>query len=94
LNRMFPNRWIGRDSNIAWPARSPDVTPLDYSFWGTLKNEVHPEPLTTAEDMRECITSACAAITGKTLEKDLRSLIIRLRKCIDCNGQYFEHRLK
>uniref|UniRef100_A0A914Z2X2 Transposase n=1 Tax=Panagrolaimus superbus TaxID=310955 RepID=A0A914Z2X2_9BILA len=35
LDATFPNRWIGRDSPImAWPPRSPDLTPMDYFFWG------------------------------------------------------------
>ena len=28
--------WIGRGGKIAWPPRSPDVTPLDFSVWGIL----------------------------------------------------------
>jgi len=27
LNEIFPNRWIG-----CWPARSPDITPLDFFY--------------------------------------------------------------
>ena len=34
LNNSFPQRWIGRDGPIAWPPRSPDLTPLDFFFWG------------------------------------------------------------
>lgn len=30
LNEQFPNRWIGRGGEINWPARSPDMTPLDF----------------------------------------------------------------
>lgn len=30
LNSTFPNRWIGRRGAIEWPARSPDLTPLDF----------------------------------------------------------------
>ncbi|KOC70393.1 hypothetical protein WH47_02896 [Habropoda laboriosa] len=52
LNRMFPNCWIRRGSNIAWTARSPDLTPLDHFLWETLKNEVYRESPTTAEHMR------------------------------------------
>jgi hypothetical protein len=29
LNERFPNKWIGRGSFLAWPPRSPDLTPLD-----------------------------------------------------------------
>ena len=36
LNERFPNRWIGRAGPVAWPARSPDLTPLDFFFWGTM----------------------------------------------------------
>lgn len=35
LNRTFLNRWIGRRGGIEWPARSLDLTPLDFFFLGT-----------------------------------------------------------
>lgn len=35
LNQTFPNRWIGRRGFIEWPARSPDLTPLDF-FYGAI----------------------------------------------------------
>jgi hypothetical protein len=31
LNRMYPNRWIGRCGLRHWPARAPDLNPQ----WGT-----------------------------------------------------------
>ena len=34
LDATFPNRWIGRDGPIAWPPRSPDITPPLTSFYG------------------------------------------------------------
>ncbi|EZA48610.1 hypothetical protein X777_13623, partial [Ooceraea biroi] len=40
LNESFPDRWTGRGGRISWPARSPDLTPLDLFLWGHLKNEV------------------------------------------------------
>lgn len=30
LHEEFPDRWIGRGGPIVWPARSPDLNPLDY----------------------------------------------------------------
>ena len=30
LNTPFPGRWIGRAAPIAWPPRSPDLTPKDF----------------------------------------------------------------
>ena len=37
LNDQFPERWIGRGGPISWPPRSPDLTPLDFFFWGYVK---------------------------------------------------------
>ena len=34
LNTRFPGRWIGRAAPIAWPPRSPNLTPLDFFFMG------------------------------------------------------------
>jgi hypothetical protein len=32
LEEVFPNWWIRRRDQIEWPARSPDLTPLDFFF--------------------------------------------------------------
>ena len=37
LNQHFANKWIGRGGPIAWPARSPDLNPLDFHLSGHLK---------------------------------------------------------
>ena len=41
LNESFPNRWLGRGGPVAWPPRSPDLTPLDYYLWGHMKTLVY-----------------------------------------------------
>ncbi|GBL92675.1 hypothetical protein AVEN_119075-1 [Araneus ventricosus] len=33
LDTTFPQRWIGRGAVMAWPPRSPDITPLDFYLW-------------------------------------------------------------
>lgn len=55
LHDRFGNHWIGRGGPIAWPARSPDLTPLDFFLWGYVKQEVYKERTTTVEDMKERI---------------------------------------
>jgi hypothetical protein len=32
-----PGRWIGRGGPHNWPARSPDLSPLDYCVWECMK---------------------------------------------------------
>jgi len=37
LSITFPNRWIGHGRSWNWPARSPNLTPLDFFFGDILK---------------------------------------------------------
>ncbi|KAE8745037.1 hypothetical protein FOCC_FOCC008349 [Frankliniella occidentalis] len=34
LDQRYPQHWIGRAGPVAWPPRSPDLTPLDFFLWG------------------------------------------------------------
>jgi hypothetical protein len=38
LEGVFGDRIISRG---LWPARSPDLTPCDFYFWGNLKDKVY-----------------------------------------------------
>ncbi|KAJ8909342.1 hypothetical protein NQ315_005970 [Exocentrus adspersus] len=51
LTENFPGQWIGRQGPTAWPPRSPDLTPMDYFLWGTVKSDVYSYAATTQEDM-------------------------------------------
>jgi hypothetical protein len=45
---VFPDVWIGRRGSIEWPARSCDMTPLDFSVWVISKDLVYldgPKPI-------------------------------------------------
>ncbi|KAJ8914803.1 hypothetical protein NQ315_014548 [Exocentrus adspersus] len=56
LNEHFPNAWIGRQGQTAWPPRSADLTPMDYFLWRVVKSDVYRVyrvPATTREDMVE-----------------------------------------
>jgi len=54
--------WIGRGGTIAWPPRSPDLTPLGFSVWGKkLRTKFFPPPLTASlEELRARISEAVA----------------------------------
>jgi hypothetical protein len=43
LNNIFPGRWIVRRGSIELPARSPNLSPLDFFLWGHLKNKIYKE---------------------------------------------------
>ncbi|KAJ4433250.1 hypothetical protein ANN_15509 [Periplaneta americana] len=44
-------QWMGRGGTIAWPARSPDLAPLDYFLWGHMKRLIYE---TSVESEKTC----------------------------------------
>ncbi|GFV76517.1 uncharacterized protein TNCV_4727371 [Trichonephila clavipes] len=38
LDATCGERWIGRGGPVNWPSRSPDLSCLDYFFWGQMKS--------------------------------------------------------
>ncbi|KAJ4452265.1 hypothetical protein ANN_03783 [Periplaneta americana] len=80
--------------HIKWPARSPDMSPLDFFLWGTVKDGVYQNILTTPDDMQQRIRQACVSIQPATCRAVLRSFGERLRMCINVNGHYLEHLLQ
>lgn len=91
LDENYPNRWIGRGGPIPWPARSPDLTPLDFYVWGHMKDLVYVNPVNSIEELRERITDAedqmRTTITSRITKTEVRK---RIRACIRNRGQHFE----
>lgn len=83
LDDNFPNRWIGRSSAlIRWPPRSPDLTPLDFFLWGTIKNKVYARRPRTRPELRDSIIAACQSITRQQLRNVMINNRRRTEKCI------------
>ena len=62
LDQKFPNRWIGRRGLIEGPARSPDLSPLDFFLWDYLKYILYKSPPSTENELRVRIKQACEEI--------------------------------
>ncbi|XP_023725909.1 uncharacterized protein LOC111874552 [Cryptotermes secundus] len=68
LNARFPGRWIGRAAPIAWPPRSPDLTPLEFFLWGFVKDRVFvPSLPANVVELRARITASVAEMTPEML---------------------------
>ncbi|OXU16263.1 hypothetical protein TSAR_012619, partial [Trichomalopsis sarcophagae] len=94
LNTRYNGRWIGRGGPVAWPPRSPDLTPPDFYLWGYLKNVVYAQRPTTRDNMIERIRTACAAIPRDVLLRTIRQFRARLDLCIQQNGGAGAYRLR
>ena len=69
----FVERWIGRRESVEYSPRSPDLTPLDFFLWGTLKNTVYATKSLTLDAMREMIVTACESVSMETISRVYRS---------------------
>ena len=104
LNVRFPNRWIGNNSDtlgpatgndgrpIRWPARSPDMTPLDFFYWPYVKNRLYNgRAYANLEELQAQIIEISNSITREMLENVMQSFYNRLWRCTIVNGGHFEH---
>lgn len=94
LNSQFGSNWIGRNGPILWPARSPDLTPLDFYLWGRLKSLVYEKPVNTREELIERIYEAVAIVKEELRNIDLAAeLQKRALLCQQESGGHFENKL-
>lgn len=92
LDQVFPERWIGRGGPRQWPARSPDLTPLDYYLWGHMKTLVYKKKSNSKQELVQRIMEVSQDIRNKpeTLRESAYSILKRARLCIEQNGDHFE----
>ena len=84
LNESIPNRWLGRGGPVAWPPRSPDLTPLDYYLFGRMKTLVYETKAESRAALRDRIFVAAEHIRNHpdNAVSATRSLLIRAENCI------------
>lgn len=95
LNENFPERWIGRGGPVPWPARSPDLSPLDFFLWGCLKSRVYnngkPD---TREELIARIVEAVDSLRNELAEINWQhSMARRVAACLENGGEHFEQLL-
>ena len=53
--QVYREKWIGRGGPLAWPAKLPDQTPLDFFILGNVKSVVYISPVNTRQELIERI---------------------------------------
>ncbi|GBN11814.1 hypothetical protein AVEN_177443-1 [Araneus ventricosus] len=92
LDTTFPQRWIGRGAVMAWPPRSPDITPLDFYLWGYVKQHVYSERINGINHLKQRITDIIHSVTPIVLTRVWEELDYRLDMCRATNGAHIELR--
>lgn len=93
LDEVFPQRWIGRRGAIEWPARSPDLTPLDYFLWGYVKSKVYTTKPQNLDELRARIIDEMDLIPPQMYQSATQAFYTRLAHCQTVEGRHFEHLL-
>jgi hypothetical protein len=93
LQEFYDDRIISRNLHPAWPPRSPDLTPLDFSIFGYLKNSVFRRPLHNLNELREEIIKCCRTINQEMLQNIFENKRRRIVKCLEVNGGHFQTNL-
>ena len=71
---------------VEYPPRSPDLTPLDFFFWGYLKDKVFATKPATVAELREAIEHECAQIPKELFHDVCDSIAWSCQQCLDQNG--------
>ena len=81
---------------VAWPPRSPDLTPLDFWVWGHLKQQIFTQdfPPRTIDELKDAIRRAVAELNE---DEEVRVRVFgefrrRLDECVRRGGQSVERR--
>nr|XP_012145919.1 PREDICTED: uncharacterized protein LOC105663160 [Megachile rotundata] len=95
LSTHFQNRWIGRGAPIPGPARSPDLNPMDFHFWGHMKTITYSTHVNSIEELEQRIEFSAVIVKNvmTNFEKMRQSLLLRIQLCLEENGGYFERLL-
>ena len=90
LDQNFGDRWIGRgcgERNLAWPPRSPDLTPCDFFLWGYIKEKVYQRRPQDYYDLVQFITDAFEELDLQMLKRVFDSIPQRYKNCVKENGR-------
>jgi hypothetical protein len=82
---------MGHGGPVAWPPRSPDLTPLDFFLWGYIKEKVYVTPPQNVQDLDQRIRLAFAEIPEEMLANTRDNLLGRVQACIVAEGWQFEY---
>ena len=93
LKKHFGARIISKRSAIEWPARSPDLNPLDYSFWGMAMKKVWEENPKTLDDLKTVVEDFFSSLPEDLVRRTVANIRKRAELCVKNNGGHFESEL-
>ncbi|KAJ8898072.1 hypothetical protein PR048_003432 [Dryococelus australis] len=75
---------------VAWPARTPDLIPLDYILWGHIKDLIYETPVESEVDLLARIIAAADLGLPGIGDRVYQNMVHMYRVCVDVAGRYIE----
>jgi hypothetical protein len=73
-----------------WPAASCDLSPLDYSIWGILKDRVGEQAYESVTALKDAIRREWFALDQDVIDRAVDDWPRRLSAVIEADGGHFE----
>ena len=94
LKSKFGTRVISRKTEHIWPPYSPDLSPMDFSFWSYVLSHVIRCQPATIQELKMIVSDFISNMEPDYLRKIARQTRRRAEFCVSQNGGHFEHLLK
>ena len=91
LKSHFGRRTIGQKLAFEWSPHSPDLNPLDFFFWGALKNQVYENRPTSLADIKENVEKFTRDMDLDTCKRVVANFGVRVNACFNRGGRHIEH---
>ena len=88
MRTVFENRIIIQNSDVNWPLRSSDLTPLNYFLWGAVKDKCYANRPKTIEALKHEIEVAIHGVEAQTIENVLKNWVNRMGYSKDSRGSH------
>ena len=85
LNKTFHGRVISRMMEHPWPAKSPDLSPLDYWFWNVAMAELRRAPPRNIGELKTTVNAFAESLDYADVEKCVRHIRDRARAALLSN---------
>ena len=94
LQKYLKYDFFSNSLTMSWPAKSPDLNPLDFCFWGAAEVEVNQKKPKTIPELKRIVEEFAFPIPRNTLPRVADNFIPRVRNCSQEYCSHIVHLLK
>ena len=88
LHPVFEDRINSRRTDVFWPPRSCDLTPLDYYLWDAVKGKCYVDKPEAIDALKDNIREAIGGIQLDTIDNVNKNMTDRVGYCMASRGSY------